>query len=359
MAQIDKPNLHFNTALYTGNGTTQSITSLDFQPDLTWIKGRSDAIAHVLFDSVRGAGGNKEIGSNVTYAEGGNSSISYGFLSSFNSDGFTVRNGTSSPNQADYTNKNSSTYASWNWKAGGTAVSNTAGSITSSVSANTTAGFSIVSYTGNGTGNSTIGHGLGAIPKFIIVKNRSATGAWGTKNPAYNSPADPKVLYFDIGTADSSQNVWGTSASFTTLTFTVGDWSGSNTSSQNYIAYCFADVKGYSKMGSYVGNGSATDGTFVYLGFKPSFILVRSYTTASSWNMHDNKRQTFNDGSIPYFKANTSDAELSASNMDFLSNGFKFRTTDNDFNGSGQSYIYMAFAENPLVGSNGIPTTAR
>jgi hypothetical protein len=350
MAIIDKPDLHFNTLTWTGDGSSsRDITGVGFQPDLVWGKCRNSAVSHAIYDSVRGA--SNLLSSNSTSAEGSNPA-----LNAFISDGFTV-------NSDSYLNLNANTYVGWNWKAGGTAVSNTAGSITSSVSANTTAGFSIVSYTGNGTGNSTIGHGLGAIPKFIIVKNRSATGSWGTKNPAYNSPADPKVLYFDTGAADSSQNVWGTSASFTTLTFTVGDWSGSNTSSQNYIAYCFADTS-MIKAGSYVGNNSA-NGTFVYTGFKPAFVMIKNSTTApTSWVIQDTKRSSSSGGN-PADKRllpNASTAEATDSAIDLLSNGFKIRSTGSWTNDSANTYIYLAIAEQPFVTSiaNGsIPATAR
>jgi hypothetical protein len=344
---IDKSNDYFNTVLYTGTSASNAIT-VGFKPDLVWIKWRDGSNNHKLQDAIRGI--TKAISSNTTGAEVTDSPS----ITSFDTNGFTLGN-----DGGDY-NYTGRTYASWNWLGANTTVSNTSGSITSTVSANTTSGFSIVSYTGNGTGNSTIGHGLGAIPKFIIVKNRSATGSWGTKNPAYNSPADPKVLYFDTGAADSSQNVWGTSASFTTLTFTVGDWSGSNTSSQNYIAYCFADVKGYSKFGSYTGNGSA-DGTFVYTGFKPAFVMVKAFSTTGYWVMKDNKRtNSFNvvDGNL-YAQINSAEDTGAVAYMDFLSNGFKMRGNYAGINGSGVSYIYMAFAENPFVTSTGIPTPAR
>jgi hypothetical protein len=357
---IDKPSDYFNTALYTGNGTTQSITSLDFQPDLTWIKGRSDVIAHVLFDSVRGAGGNKEIGSNVTYAEGGNASISYGFLSSFNSDGFSVSQGTSSPYQADYTNKNSSTYASWNWLGGGTAVSNTDGSITSSVSANTTSGFSVVTWTSNGSSNQTIGHGLGVAPAMYIIKNRSTTTDWGVYHQSLGATKWIRLNSTDI--AYTASDYWNNTAPTSTV-FTVGanNTNVNDTSGNSYVAYCFAEVKGYSKMGSYTGNGSA-DGTFVYTGFKPAFVLLKQSTSTTQWFMLDNKRNTYNVVN-DRLRTDTSDSgSTSLDFMDFTSNGFKMRGTYNGYNVSGGTYIYMAFAEQPFVTStdNGsIPATAR
>jgi hypothetical protein len=358
---IDKPSDYFNTALYTGNGTTQSITSLDFQPDLTWIKGRSDVIAHVLFDSVRGAGGNKEIGSNVTYAEGGNASISYGFLSSFNSDGFSVSQGTSSPYQADYTNKNSSTYASWNWLGGGTAVSNTDGSITSSVSANTTSGFSIVSYTGTGAVG-TIGHGLGQLPAMIIFKNRSSATDWmvfhKNSQSSYSFSATA-FLTLNLTSAVNGTGVGGVmnDTAPTTSLFTVGNDSRSNGSGNSMIAYCFAEVKGYSKFGSYTGNGSA-DGTFAYTGFKPAFIMLKRTDVADSWYTIDTGRNTYNVLN-KYLFADSSSAEGTDNNMDFLSNGFKLRVATYQPNTSGGTWIYLAIAEQPFVTSTGIPTPAR
>ena len=357
MSQINKPNEYFNTVLYTGNGSTQSITGLDFQPDFTWIKGRSDVIAHVLFDSVRGAGGNKELGSNVTYAEGGNSSISYGFLSSFNSDGFSVSQGTSSPNQADYTNKNSSTYASWNWLAGGTAVSNTDGSITSSVSANTTSGFSIVTYTGTGA-NASIGHGLNSVPKFIVVKCRSNTMNW----PTYNANAIygvSGISFLDVTDAEANYGTSYWQQTPTSSLFYVGSNTNTNNSGYTYVAYCFAEKKGFSKFGSYVGNGSA-DGTFVYTGFKPAWVMFKRTDDISEWIIFDNKRNTFNLTNLS-LEPNTSDAEAAvlAREIDIYSNGFKSRGTSAYINASGGTYIYMTFAENPLVGTNNIPATAR
>ena len=335
---IDKPNTHFNPVIYTGNGSTQSITGVNFQPDFVWLKERNNVASHKLYDIVRGA--TEVLESDGTYAEG----TDVNGLTAFNSDGFSL--GSSGSN-----NGSGDTYASWNWKAGGTAVSNTAGSITSSVSANTDSGFSIVSYTGNG-GNGTVGHGLGVAPKMVIIKTRSGSGSWvvGHDSMGWGFWMPLDATNAKISSATMFQNTAPTSTVFSENVF------GTDTC----IAYCFAEKKGFSKYGSYAGNGSGTDGTFVYLGFKPALVVVRSYTTASSWNFMDNKRQTYNDGTIPYLKANFNGVEITTNpNMDFLSNGFKFRTTDNDFNGSGQSYIYMAFAEAPIVGSNNVPANAR
>jgi hypothetical protein len=218
-----------------------------------------------------------------------------------------------------------------------------------------------VSYTGNGTGNSTIGHGLGATPKFIIVKNRTTTQDWGTYSPSFVSAADPNVLYLSKTSAQADDtNVWGTSAAFNDNTFTVGDWTGSNQSGSNFIAYCFAEKQGYSKFGSYTGNGNA-DGTFVYTGFKPAFILQKNTARAGSgWGMFDTTRTPTNvSKGMLIASSNAVEDTSDAARVDFLSNGFKWRTTDNWFNDDGAATIYMAFAENPFVTSTGVPATAR
>jgi len=343
---INKSSDYFNTKLYTGNGSTQSITGVGFQPDLTWLKCRSNADGHGLFDAVRGV--NKRLISDTAEAE-----TTISGVTSFDSDGFSL-------GSAKH-NDNGNTFVGWSWKASGSTASNTDGSITSTVSANTTAGFSIVSYTGNGTANSTIGHGLGTVPDFIIVKCRSSSGtAWGTKNPAYNSPSDPRVLYLNNSNSyDSAQNVWGTSASFTTSTFTVGDWVGSNTNGDDYIAYCWTSKTGYSKFGSYTGNGNA-DGTFVYTGFKPAFVIIKRYDGGTNdWVLYDTKRCI--NGIENALEPNTSNSESTVIaktdyNIDLLSNGFKLRSDSDQLNNG--SYIYMAFGQS-LVGSNNVPCTAR
>ena len=233
------------------------------------------------------------------------------------------------------------------------------GSIQSNISPNSTSKFSIVSYTGNGTGNSTIGHGLGATPKFIIVKNRTTTQDWGTLSPTFVSASDSNILYLSKNDAQSDgSNVWGTSAAFNNTTFTVGDWTGSNQSSSNFIAYCFSDVQGFSKIGSYIGNGNA-DGTFIYTGFKPAFMMVKRATGGSgNWHITDNKRDPFNVNDA-YLSANANSAESDFDHSDFLSNGIKFKTNNDGFNQDGNTYIYMSFAENPFVSAAGIPVTAR
>ena len=237
------------------------------------------------------------------------------------------------------------------WKAGGNASSNSDGDITSYVSVNTTAGISVITWTGNGTGNSTIGHGLGATPDFIIVKRRDTTQSWGTKNPAYNSAADPKVLYFNTDQGGQTDtNVWGTSAAFTTSTFTVGDWTGSNANGGTYVAYAFAAKRGFSKFGSYTGNNNA-DGPFVHLGFKPAFVFVKNAARTQNWCVYDNQRPGYNPIQVNV-QLNESDAERVNNAVDFTSTGFKLRSNDGDSNGYAEEYIYFAFADEPLVGDN-------
>ena len=340
---INKSGDYFNTKLYTGNGTNgHAITGVGFQPDLIWLKSRSLSEHNIWSDAVRGA--DKQIYSNLAYAEATATSR----ITSFTSDGFTLGSG-------DLTNKNGETYATWNWKSNGAGSSNTDGTITSTVSANTTAGFSIVKYTGNASAGATIGHGLGVIPKVMIVKNLSEAYNWAVYHEGLGSHT--KYLYLDATNAVATD-----SGNFdnvpTSSTFLVGSNSTVNKNGNNYIAYCFAEKTGYSKFGSYVGNGNA-DGTFVYTGFKPAWILVKKTSASGNgWFLMDTKRNTYNPKSI-FFQANLSSAETDVDRMDILSNGFKPRYDWSIINESGATYIYMAFAEAPLVGSNNVPCTAR
>ncbi len=342
---IDDPTIYFNTVLFTGTASgNKAVTGVGFQPDFVWTKNRVDAYGHNLYDSVRGTG--KYLQSNGNSAE----SSSATSMVSFDSDGFTVGTG----DNVQYSSNNG---VSWNWKAGGSASSNSNGSITSSVSANTTAGFSIVSWTGSGSG-ATIGHGLGVQPQIVFVKNRDDTASWsiytvdggGGKGLFLNESNgfDSDSSYFNNGTASST-------------TFPVGTANISNGSSDNMIAYCFANVKGYSKIGSYTGNGNA-DGPFLYLGFKPAWILIkRTDGGTDNWNLYDNKRLGYNTN-YSFLIPNESNAEnttTSTANLDIVSNGCKIRGSTGHTNTSGGTYIYMAFAENPFVTSTGIPTTAR
>jgi hypothetical protein len=338
MAQINKPDEYFNTKLYTGNATARSITGVGFQPDWVWIKGRTTAYNNTLFDSVRGA--TKRIYSNGTDAE----STQTATLTSFDSDGFSLGNNAS-------VNSATSTFVTWNWLASNTTASNTDGSITSTVSANTTSGFSIVSYTGTGS-NATVGHGLGAVPKMIIVKNRDSAQQWQVYHIATGNTKSSQLS--GSGVPDTASTYWNDTSPTSTV-FSIGTGTPTNGSTNNIIAYCFAEVKGFSKFGSYVGNGNA-DGSFIYTGFKPAFVIFKNTTNTNNWSIRDNKRDSFNAGDSNLF-ANLSDAESSSNDIDFLSNGFKLRNAGGNWNTSGNTYIYHAFAEEPLVGDN--PATAR
>jgi len=347
MAQINKPNTYFNTVLYTGTGTTQSITGVNFQPNFTWIKRRGSAEGHSLFDVVRGV--QNRLVSNDNGPEATNST----FLTSFDSDGFSL-GGSDTVNGVD-------NYASWNWLASNTTASNTQGSITSTVSANTTSGFSIVSWSGTGV-NATIGHGLGTPPAMIIVKERNGSSSWITWHQKLSSYKH-FLLLDTTGTQTDSFNNFQNVAP-TNNVFSIGTEVGTNRSTGTYIAYCFAEKKGFSKFGSYIGNGS-TDGTFIYTGFKPSFVMTKCTSTSSAytnWGMFDSKRPGYNQID-KVLGADLTDSEngstIGTQYMDFLSNGFKCRNNGSPHNISGASYIYMAFAENPLVGTNNIPATAR
>ena len=345
---INKSSLNMNTKLYTGTGSSNSVTGVGFQPDMTWFKHRNGTSEHNIYDAVRGV--TKRIIPNDTSAEGTQSNG----LSAFGSDGFTVVD-------SNATNLNNGTYASWNWKANGAGSTNTTGSLDSTVSVNTTAGFSIVKWTGDRSQTQTIGHGLGSIPKMIIIKNLSATQGW----TVYSSEigANERLVLNNDSAKGTCTACFGNTRP-TSSVFTVGDDADTNGTGNAMIAYCFADVKGYSKMASYIGNGSSTDGTFVYTGFKPAFVLWKKSSDTGNWLMMDDKRSTFNFAQT-YLKANATAAEdVTSSDIrwDFLSNGLKCRGDSSSINSSGAKYIYMAFASNPFVatsGSDAIPVTAR
>ena len=343
-SSIVKPSDYFNTKLYTGNGGTNAITGVGFQPDFTWIKNRSRIENHVLYDAVRGV--TKRMESNLTDAE----STKTNGLTAFGTDGFTV-------GSAGQNNYNGDNIASWNWLASNTTASNTDGSITSTVSANTTSGFSIVSYTGTGA-NATVGHGLGVAPKMVIVKNRSSVYDWVVWQASFAGTEYMVLNKTDAkGTAAA---VWNSTIPTSTV-FSLGSNAAVNESSATQIAYCFAEKTGYSKFGSYTGNGS-TDGTFVYTGFKPAFFLVKQTNSTASWTTIDNKRDPFNVTDKRLFPEDASAEVVSANgNTDFLSNGIKMRIGHQNINASGSTYMYMAFAEEPLVANvgTGVPATAR
>ena len=330
---IKQGNQYFDISLWTGNGGTQSITNTaGFQPDLVWMKSRGatfNSNNHNLFDSVRGV--NKAVFTDLTNAE-----ITFSTrLTSFNSNGFTTG--------AEY-NTSGISAVGWQWKGGGTAVSNTSGTITSSVSANTSAGFSIVSYTGNITSGATVGHGLGVAPNMIIIKSRTnGTDGWVIY---HSSVGNTKALFFDTSTGTTQAAYWN-NTSPSSIVFTLGFGTGANNTTPN-IAYCFAAVSGYSAFGSYTGNGSS-DGPFVYLGFRPRFIMFKNISNAAHWTILDSSRNAYNITGTNLFPDLTSAENSTGGDYDFLSNGFKLRNVVlNETNQSGATYIYAAFAENPF-----------
>jgi len=346
MAQINKPDEYFNTVLYTGTAGGQTISGVGHQPDFIWVKQRGDAgYDHSLHDSVRGT--LKKLKSNSSGAE----ITTTDSITSTNSDGFVLGADTSGPS-GNEVNQDTKQYVAWNWLGANGTASNTDGSITSTVSANTTSGFSIVSYTGTGA-NATVGHGLGSALDFIIVKKRNGAASWCTTGTANGWD---QCLFLDTTDQSGSYTFWQNTAP-TSSVFSIDGSSAVNGSSDTFIAYCFAEKKGFSKFGSYTGNGNA-DGTFVYTGFKPAFVILKNTNAVQDWSMKDNKRPGYNvTDDILYPNGNY--AEGSGGDIDILSNGFKARTTADNTNQSGSTFIYMAFAESPLVGTNNIPATAR
>ena len=356
---IDDGSQYFDTTLHTGNnGSGRTFTGLNFQPDWIWGKVR-DSSNYTPFSVDSSRGGDKFLTISSTAAEDPGS---HGEVSSFNSDGTTWIDGSNGTYPRLYYNDGSgstlggSTYVFWQWKAnGGSTSSNTDGSITSTVQANTTAGFSIVTYTGTGA-NATIGHGLGKAPSFLVTKARNtAARAWVAWHNAF---AGNESIELDIADGKATSATSWNSTVPTSSVFSVGTRLGTNESGTTYVAYCFTDIEGYSKMGSYTGNGS-TDGTFVYTGFRPRLVIWKRTDSVTDWRILDTARDTFNVADKRLFP-NNGDAENTAQDtLDFLSNGFKHRATNSGGNASGGSYIYMCFAENPFVSSAGIPVTAR
>jgi hypothetical protein len=336
---VTKPSTVFDTKLYTGNGSTQTISGLGFSPDLIWTKPRNEVSSHVLFDIVRGT--NLALYSNATTAETTETTS----LTAFNSDGFSL-------GANNNVNKSTITYAAWTWDAGTTTVSNTQGSITSSVRANATAGFSIISWTSPSNTNTswTVGHGLNVAPSFYIVKQRSATSGWTVYHSALGA-----TQYLNLSSTNAAQtnsSIWNNTAPTSTV-FSCGGSSGSGFFDTNttQITYAFAPVSGYSSFGSYTGNGSA-DGPFVYTGFRPRWLMVKS-TGSGAWIMHDTSRNPYN-ASVMELQANDATSEYNTNTFsagdrfDILSNGFKSRTSNSYNNSSGSTYIYAAFAESPF-----------
>ena len=356
---IDDPSAHFQVDLYTGTGSSLSATNdgnSNLQPDLVWVKDRSTTNDHKITDSNRlggGSGPTRTLESNTSAAEYDDQGEGSDATTSFNSDGFTI--GTN----GNY-NTNTNTYVAWQWKAnGGTLTTNDAsatsvGSLDSVYQANTTAGFSIVTYTGAG-GNQTIAHGLGAVPSVMMIKRRDSAGDWTVY---HSTQGDEKFLRLNANNALGDQATYFNDTTPTSAVFTVGSAGDVNTSSGTHVAYCFTPIQGYSKFGHYEGNGNA-DGTFVYLGFKPALIIVKA-TDSDNWRMYDHKRANPRNVINVRITADTNSAESQDDNeCDFLSNGVKWRSSSGGVNSDGQAYTYMAWAEHPFVSSKGVPVTAR
>ena len=347
MAIIDNPELYFQTKLYTGNSGTNAITfdgSENMQPDWVWLKRRdSGSNNHRLCDSVRGV--NKQIYSSSNGAEG----TSSGVVQSFDSNGFTLNTSDSSVNVGSY--------VCWNWKAGTSVSGTSTGSGTGkaySGSVNTTSGFSIIKYLGNGSSGHTIPHHLSAVPQFIVVKSLDRGTNWIT----YQAPLGAgKFLRLNQTNAESTSSSRWNDTTPTSTVFTVGNDGDLNNNDEDYIAYIIANVQGYSKIGNYTGNGNA-DGPFTYLGFKPAFIMIKRTDVAKNWYINDNLRDGYNNDN-PYLSPNLTAAGTGGTEIDLLSNGFKITASGTGHNQSGGTYIYMAFAENPFVASNFNAATAR
>ena len=345
-ATISKPSLHFNTLLYVADQQdARNITGVGFQPDWVWIHNRTQSVNSLIYDAVRGV--TKDLAANQQGAQ----NTSTDGLQAFISDGFT--HGTGWGNQSTGDN-----YVAWNWKANGQGSSNTDGSTnTTYTSANTTAGFSICLYEGTGS-NATIGHGLGAAPEMIIVKNIDASQNWFVYHSGLGATNLIRLNMYNASL--SSSGSWNNTAP-TNLVFSVGTESGTNQSGSTHVAYCFKSINGYSKIGTYVGNGNA-DGTFIYTGFKPAMMFFKKTSgSVANWQWWDNKRDPDNPVENAYHP-DSNDADGSPDqDIDFLSNGFKIRSNQHHLNNANTTYIYYAVAEEPLVANVGasIPCTAR
>jgi len=337
---ISKSSSYFNTKLYTGTGSSQVLTGVGFSPDLIWTATKNESEIRPINDSVNGI--NNYLRSNATdtlETSGSN-------ITAQSSDGYTV--GTE-----DRFNQSSNTFVSWNWKANGQGSSNTDGSInTTYTSVNTTSGFSISTWTGNSTAGATIGHGLGVKPSLIIIKNLGASSQWLTW---FDSFANTEMVYLNLTNAKGTGQTYFNSTTPTSSLITLGG--GVDENRNTMVAYCFAEKTGFSKFGSYTGNGNA-DGPMIYTGFKPAFYLWKPYNATDSWNLVDSKREGYNPDNNRLFP-NSNTSEDTQDRVDLVSNGIKIRTSDGGTNSSSRSYIYMAFAEAPLVGSNNVPCTAR
>ena len=366
---IDDPSAYFQTKTYTGSAGAQSITfdgNSNLQPDWIWIKERGATGGHVVTDTVRGISASSApfLQPSSTGAEiEPNGTVANRTLTSSNTNGFTLGQ------DAYYTNfnNNSDTYVSWNWKAG-TSFTNDAsatsvGTIDSSGSVSTDAGFSIITWTGNATSSQSVAHGLGAVPKVILTKNTdNASQPWKCY---FEAVGNTKYLQLNATDTPATSGVWSNTTPTSSI-ISISNDTGINGSGNTILAYCFAEKQGYSKFTNFTGNGSATDGTFVYLGFRASFVIIKRTDTSANWQMYDNKRDGYNGAGYPAkgnesLRPNNTDAESSATgyDIDICANGIKLRNSSSTMNSSGASHIVMAFAESPFVTSTGIPTTAR
>ena len=354
---IDDPSAFFQIALYSGSGSQQSITNdgnSDLQPDWLWIKERDGTSSHQLVDSVRLYYNRLESDNASAELDAGQTGATNQNVTSFDSDGFGVKNGAA-------VNESGKTYVAWQWKAGTTASGTTGGSGTGksySYSANTTSGFSVVTYTGNATAGHLIPHGMGKVPRLIHVKSRGDDNGWTSGTIVSASAWNDHGYLYLANAFGTDANQFGATPDSTN--FRLGTGTGTNGNNGTRVALCFADVQGFQKIGKYVGNGNA-DGTFVYTGFRPAYVIQKSLTTAYGWQIYDNKRGGFNSQNDEIV-ANADSAETDGSGNgfpDFLSNGFKLRNTDINKNASGVPYLYLAVAESPFVTSTGVPTTAR
>jgi len=342
---IDDPSAHFQTALWTGNASSRSLTNdgnSNLQPDLVWTKKRSATQNHCVTDSSRGVG-------NILFPDATDAESATQLLTSFDSDGFSINNNA-------LINENSATYVGWQWKAnGGTTSSNSEGTnITSTVQANTTAGFSIVTFTGTGNDGDSYGHGLNSAPELVFPKKRSGTSNW--QGYAFDG-GNSQYFYLNLTNAFASTS--GNSAASSSSVITTDGSGDSNPSGGTVVSYCFHSVQGYSKIGRYTGNGNA-DGPFIYTGFKPAWVMIKKSGsgTAAHWRISDSTRSTFNPADHQ-LSPSSNGAEFNENDMDLLSNGFKIRQSNTYANQDGVQFIYMAFAEHPFVSSEGVPTTAR
>ena len=356
MAYISfQPSDYFNTKLYTGTGATNAQTGIGFQPDWVWIQNRGGTYANVFFDAPRGVTKLIEpqgTGAQATVADS---------LTSFDSDGFTL-----GADSSNYCNKSSNTYAAWNWRAGGGAgSSNTDGSInTTTTSVDTTAGISLSTYSGTGSA-ATIGHGLGVVPQLIIVKNTYQSEDWIVYHHKIDDASSggggaPEDKYLNLNdTGSRADNTFWNDTAPTNQVFSVGTSTSVNQAGGTFLAYCFAEKKGFSKFGSYEGNGN-NDGPFCYTGFSPAYIIIKVYNgTTGGWYIFDNKRPGYNADASRMLANDGSTADAGTGYIDITSTGFKLRHNADDYNGANMNYAFIAFAAEPVVSSNNVPATAK